>query len=264
MATLYTLRGTDNQYLGEPTLQAFNRITNIRVISQDNIRVVREADITYEGETKKYRETILIANNDRVGRMEYSYGSSSGVASGELFPFSELVQRGNAVYAGTLSFQEYEEWLYKGTDVIDGSREGGSLRGWTHGGDDAVYLHSGDANYIDAGDGNDYIQNFNIYSDGVYRGGNGNDRIAITNGEAWGGAGNDVFNLVPIFDAASIYSYANVMDYEIGVDTVFAQGPVYHAVSDAGLWLSVGEGETSMLIKNIYDINQVTFDNSFG
>lgn len=258
MATLYTVRGPGNQFLGEPTLQAVNRFTNTRLVSQDNNKIVIEGNLTYEGETKKYSTTYFIADNKRMSRMESSSESTSGVVSGELFQADELFERADAVNEGTLSVEEYIGWAYKGTDVIDGSSEGGSLRGWTHGGDDHIYLHAGDNNYINSGDGNDYIQNFNPLAGGAYQGGSGNDRIAVANGQAWGGLGQDFFHLIPIWDENAIYSYAQVMDYEIGVDTIYAEAPVYYDISEAGVWLSAGDAFPSMLVKNVYDINQLT------
>ena len=90
MATLYTVRGPGNQFLGEPTLQAVNRFTNTRLVSQDNNKIVIEGNLTYEGETKKYSTTYFIADNKRMSRMESSSESTSGVVSGELFQADEL------------------------------------------------------------------------------------------------------------------------------------------------------------------------------
>ena len=130
-------------------------------------------------------------------------------------------------------------------------------------GDDVIYLHSGDNNYIDAGIGNDIIQNLNPLSNGTYRGENGNDRIAVANGQVWGDLGVDFFHVVPtVLKNINLrtQSYALVSDYTVGVDVIYSDFPLTHSVSERGLWLGVEGFEESMLIANVFDINLITFE----
>lgn len=60
-------------------------------------------------------------------------------------------------------------------DLIDGSNDGGSLRIRTLGGDDTVWIESGNSNWINGNWGNDTISVFG--GDGIFRGGRGDDGI---------------------------------------------------------------------------------------
>ena len=172
--------------------------------------------------------------------------------------------------ASVLNETGLDALLYSTDDIVDGSSEGGSLKAWTHAADDQVRLHTGTYNYVDAGDGNDYIQNWSWYADGEYLGGSGKDRFSVADGIVYGNSGADTFQIVPVYtdvngvngpgvgEGSLVYAY--VMDFEVGVDNVAGSGlPIKYQVRSEGIWLGVENAEYSMLIKDVFDLNSLNF-----
>ncbi len=158
--------------------------------------------------------------------------------------------------------------LMSADDIVDGSSEGGSLHGWTHDGDDLIRLHTGNDNYIEAGFGKDYIQNWTWHADGIYKGGAGNDRFSVADGDIYGESGADTFQIVPVYtdvngingpgidEGSSVY--ANIVDFEVGVDRVVGSGlPILSEVRTEGIWLGAEGARWSMFIEGVYDVSQL-------
>jgi len=259
----YEYYGPDNRWLGEPYDYVLDRFVEYNIIFSDNNSSVTEIVAYYEGERVEALAGIY-QQDGRINWIEYIYNSSASFVYGDLYTVEEANEYETKFLSGEISYYEYNEWMFKDQDIIYGSADGGSLRTWTHGGDDIINLYSGDSNYVDAGYGNDVILNWNTYSNGLYYGADGDDFFSIANGQIWGGSGNDMFHIVPIWDENAIYEYAEILDYEIGVDSIYAEGSVSYAASEKGIWLAVGDAETSMLIADVFDINQLTIVDNLG
>ncbi|MDC0269960.1 hypothetical protein OAK57_04795 [Synechococcus sp. AH-551-N23] len=86
----------------------------------------------------------------------------------------------------------------------------------------------------------------------IYRGGKDNDLIAVSQGEAWGDLGDDVFRGV------TGEGYAVIQDYTIGEDVVELEMAGNWSNIDSGLMFTDTSGDKLMLLLGINDVEQVT------
>ena len=86
----------------------------------------------------------------------------------------------------------------------------------------------------------------------TYRGGKDNDTLAVSQGEAWGDLGVDVFRGV------TGEGYAVVMDYTIGEDVVDLEMEGSWSSLEYGLMFTDDSGDQLMLLLGINNVEQVT------
>ena len=86
----------------------------------------------------------------------------------------------------------------------------------------------------------------------IYRGGKDNDILSVSQGEAWGDLGVDIFRGV------TGEGYAVIQDYTVGEDLVeLAMEGVWSKI-ESGLMFTDASGDQIMLLVGINDIEQVT------
>lgn len=260
--TLYHFHGgTGTQRLGD--IDDNWRFTNSVVRYSDQFNTAVDGTYYYDSGSENLTVNYYYYDNQITGMQSISSTTNSYVEGDFPFTWTGFNEAG-----GFLNEQGMDALFYSTDDIVDGSSDGGSLKAWTHAADDQVRLHTGTYNYVDAGDGNDYIQNWSWYADGQYVGGSGNDRFSVADGDIYGGTGADTFQIVPVYTDVNgvngpgvgqgTFVYAHVQDFEVGVDNVVGSGiPLRYEVRSEGIWLAAENAEYSMLIKDIFDVNQL-------
>ena len=136
-------------------------------------------------------------------------------------------------------------------------------------GDDSIVIQGGSGQYLGGGDndtikvlaaeegtsvngntGNDIITG--VVSGVTYRGGKDNDVLAITQGEAWGNRGIDVFRGV------SGEGYAVIQDYTTGEDLVELSMSGVWSKLESGLMFTDNSGDQIMQLVGVNEIEDVT------
>ena len=249
--------GTGTQYLGDP--DSAWRVSYPEIIGITEYSLTVDALFWMDGRDEYVVADLYFWGDEITGLRGVSETANS-------FTVGDFPLTLNQFFNLSITASEWnlEQSFMSGQDVVDGSSEGGSLNVWTHSSDDYIRLHTGTANYADAGSGNDYLQNWTWHSDGTYLGGSGNDVFSVADGQLWGGTGADTFQLVPIYTkSAGPYDYAWIRDFEVGVDTVTSNGSnVYYTVNEYGLWIGAVGGTYSMLVSGVYDFDQINFRQS--
>ena len=253
--------GTGTQRLGD--IDDNWRFTNAFVRYSDDYNTAADGTYLFDSGSEDVTVNYYYYDNKISGIQMVSATNNSYITGDFPFTWTGFNEAGSV-----LNELGMDALLYSTDDIVDGSSDGGSLKAWTHAADDQVRLHTGTDNYVDAGDGNDYIQNWTWYANGQYVGGSGKDRFSVANGIVYGGTGADTFQIVPIYTdqdgvngpAAGQGSlvYAYVMDFEVGVDNVAGSGlPILHEVRSEGIYLRAENAQYSMLIKDVFDVNSL-------
>ena len=230
---------------------------NSVVTYSDPFLIVIEGDFPYPHGTEYTRVDYYNDGDIITGLKSVSATTNSYLKGDFQHSFTEFWRSAEQVAYGEISLYDFVSKLHSGQDSIDGSSQGGSLTAWTHGGDDLIRLHTGASNYVDAGSGNDYLQNWSWYADGQYRGGAGNDVFSVGNGTLYGGAGADTFQVVPLYQGGDT-TYANILDFEVGVDRIIGSGlELFYFVDENGIWLRADGADWSMRVANVFDPNQL-------
>ena len=257
MALYHYHGGTGTQRSGDTNSNW--RGINQQITQSGTFRTIVEGDYTFDNGIEFQRVSYFHVDDVITGIQTDSTTTNSYLKGEFPFSFSEMLSA-----SLRLSEFDYKKLAYSGKDIVDGSSDGGSLILRTHAGDDEIRLHTGTNNDVIAGDGNDYLQNWTWHADGTYNGGAGRDVFSIADGTVFGGTGADTFQVVPIYaDVNGIhgpndhrFTYANVLDFEVGVDKVVGSGlPLIHEVNQDGIWLGVNGGNYSMRIAGVFDIN---------
>lgn len=228
-----------------------------RITYQDSFTTTVEGNFVYDHGTE-YSRAEYYHNGDVITGMKAESASANSYIKGN-FPYTweGFWSTLDRVTNGYMSTYDFQSLAFSGQDSIDGSSDGGSLNAYTHGSDDLIRLHTGTSNYVDAGSGNDYLQNWSWYANGQYRGGAGNDVFSVGNGTLYGGAGADTFQVVPLYQGGDT-TYANILDFEVGVDRIIGSGlELFYLVDENGIWLRADGADWSMRVANVFDPNQL-------
>ena len=260
--TLYHYHGgAGTQRIGD--VDDYRRFTSSYVTYSDDFNTVIDGIYDFDSGAENVTVNYYYGNNFLTGIQAQSASANTYVTGDFPFSWSGLNQA-----SATLTELAFDSLMYSTDDIVDGSSEGGSLKAWTHAADDQIRLHTGTENYVDAGVGNDYIQNWTWYANGQYVGGSGKDRFSVASGIVYGGTGADTFQIVPVYtDVNGVHGpgvgqgdfvYAYVKDFEVGVDRVVGSGlPIISRVNSSGIWLGAEGAEYSMLIKDVFDVNSL-------
>ena len=256
--TLYHYHGgTGTQRIGD--VDDYRRFTSSYVTYSDDFNTVIDGIYDFDSGAENVTVNYYYGNDILTGLQAQSASTNTYVTGDFPFSWSGLNQA-----SATLTELAFDSLMYSTDDIVDGSSEGGSLKAWTHAADDQIRLHTGTENYVDAGVGNDYIQNWSWYAKGVYSGGTGNDLFSVASGDIYGDSGADTFQIVPIYiDVNGINGpsegdyghYAKVKDFEIGVDSVVGSGlPIETYIGQDGIWLNAQGAKWSMLVEGVFDV----------